>query len=362
MASLTLNFTPPTTPEYNYVNEYRVRYWPTNAPSSSSTVFTNGFPLVITDLNGTSYSGTIEAKCGSTYGSPTNFIATPTGGGGTPPACPYKITIFEDPSVSLPIGAVGNTTSCIKPGYRIKLTTLGDLPVYVTGSPVTISISYNVETGDCASPTVANQTATLTIPVGQSVSTGYIQVSPANERINGIEYGAGNPATIMTCNVTYAGGVLFPGGGSATLSTGTPCSSGYGNYNLIGTVGDVVRVRLSVSGLLSPTSTAWLSASMGSTNPNFSASGTTACVQPGGSSVQAGLILFKNITIPVGGTVPISTSIFTNNSTNSMMSAAINIISVNAGPNSATGTTGITGVCVGNSGGGSCPGASYVGD
>ena len=362
MASLTLNFTPPTTPEYAYVTEYRVKFWPTNAPSSSSTVFTDGFPLVITDLTGTSFTGTIEAKCGNAYGSPRSFTAAATGGGGTPPACPYKITIYEDPSVSLAIGAAGNTTSCVKPGYRIKLTTLGDLPVYVTGSAVVINLSYNLETGDCASPTISNQTTTLTIPVGQYISTSFIQAPSSNQRINGIEYGAGNPATIMTCNITYAGGVLFPGGGSASLSTGTLCSSGMGNYNLIGTVGDVVRIRLSISGLLSPTSTSWLSASMGSTTPSFSVSGTTECYQPGSGSIQAGLTLFKNVTIPVGGTVPITTSIFTNNSSASMMSAGLNIVSVNAGPNASTGTTVISGICVGNSGGGSCPGSSNTSD
>jgi hypothetical protein len=150
--------------------------------------------------------------------------------------------------------------------------------------------------------------------------------------------------------------------GAATLSTGTTCSSGIGNYNLTGTVGDIVRVRLSVSGLLTPTSTSWVSAMMGSTNPSFSTYGTTACYQPGSSSAIS-LTLFKNITIPVGGVVNINTSIFTNNSTASMTSASLTIMTVNGGTNTSTGNTQITGVCVGNSStGGSCPGVSYIGD
>ena len=212
---------------------YRVTYWPTGSPSSAIVITPNptSSPVVITGLNGTSYSGTVEAACGGgNYSTPATF-------------------------------------------------------------------------------------------------TGVAGLS-----------------------------------GSASLSVGNPCSSGYGNYVLTGTVGNVVRVRLSISGLLTPTSTSWLSATMGSTNPNFSASGTSGCYQPGSSS-GVSLQLFKNITIPVGGTVNINTSIFTNNSTSSMMSASLTIMTVNGGTNTSTGTTTLNGVCVGNSStGGSCPGASYVGD
>jgi hypothetical protein len=211
---------------------YRIKYWPTNSPASVTTITPNptSSPVVISGLNGTSYTGTVEAACGG---------------------------------------------------------------------------------GNYSTP------ATFTGVAGSS--------------------------------------------GAATLATGTACSSGYGNYILTGTVGNVVRLRLSISGLISPTSTAWLSASMGSTNPSFSAAGTSGCYQPG-SSQGVSLNLYKNVTIPVGGTVNISTSIFTNNSSASMMSAAINIETVNGGANTSTGTTSISGVCVGNSGGGSCPGASYIGD
>ena len=150
--------------------------------------------------------------------------------------------------------------------------------------------------------------------------------------------------------------------GAATLATGTTCSSGIGNYNLTGTVGDIVRVRLRVSGLLTPTSTSWVNAMMGSTTPSFSVYGTTGCYEPG-SSAGVSLDLFKNITIPVGGVVNINTSIFTNNSTSSMMSASLTIMTVNGGANTSTGNTQITGVCVGNSStGGGCPGVSYIGD
>jgi hypothetical protein len=175
--SLTINFTPPTGNGYQFVTEYRVKYWPTSSPTNVSTVFTNAFPLVLTDLNSTSYSGTIEAKCGSNYGSPRSFgpiviAGSSGGGGGITPACPYRVVLYEDESVSYPIGASGNTTSCTKPGYRIKLTTESGALV-TTSTALTVGITYTVETGDCASPTsVETLSTTLTIPAGSSVSSG----------------------------------------------------------------------------------------------------------------------------------------------------------------------------------------------
>ena len=154
--------------------------------------------------------------------------------------------------------------------------------------------------------------------------------------------------------------------GSATLSAGALCSGGYGNYTLTGTVGDTVRLRLLVSGLLSPTSTAWVNASIGATSPSVSASATSGCYLPtsqGGVNFGVNLPLYVNITIPVGGVVNFITSIFTNNSVSSMMSASLTIMTVNGGENTSTGTTTLNGVCVGNSStGGDCPGVSYVGD
>jgi hypothetical protein len=230
MATLSISFPLVTpTPQAGY----RVTYWPTDSPSSSTVVSPNPTtsPVLITGLNGSSYTGTVEVSCGG-----------------------------------------GNFST----------------PVSFTGSAVS--------------------------------------------------------------------------SGAATLATGTTCSSGIGNYNLTGTVGNVVRLRLRVSGLLTPTSTSWVNAMMGSTNPSFSVYGTTACYQPG-SSAGVSLDLFKNITIPTGGVVNINTSIFTNNSTSSMMSASLTIMTVNGGTNTSTGNTQITGVCVGNSStGGGCPGVSYVGD
>ena len=168
--------------------------------------------------------------------------------------------------------------------------------------------------------------------------------------------GGGNYSTPVSFTAAAASS------GAATLATGTTCSSGIGNYNLTGTVGHVVRVRLRVSGLLTPTSTSWVNAMMGSTTPSFSVYGTTGCYEPG-SSAGVSLDLFKNITIPTGGVVNINTSIFTNNSTSSMMSASLTIMTVNGGANTSTGNTQITGVCVGNSStGGGCPGVSYIGD
>ena len=228
MATLSISFPLATpTPQAGY----RVTYWPTDSPASAIVITPNptASPVVINDLNATSYSGTIEASCGGgNYGSPRTFTAAAAASG------------------------------------------------------------------------------------------------------------------------------------AATLATGTTCSSGIGNYNLTGTVGHIVRVRLAISGLLTPTSTAWVNASMGSSNPTFTAYGTTGCYQPG-SSAGVSLNLFKNITIPVGGVVNINTSIFTNNSTSSMMSASLTIMTVNGGNNTSTGTTQITGVCVGNSStGGTCPGVSYT--
>jgi hypothetical protein len=230
MATLSISFpliTP--TPQAGY----RVTYWPTGIPASAIVITPNptASPVVINDLNATSYSGTVEASCGGgNYSTPVSFTAAATGSG------------------------------------------------------------------------------------------------------------------------------------AATLATGTTCSSGIGNYNLTGTVGDIVRVRLRVSGLLTPTSTSWLNAMMGSTTPSFSVYGTTGCYEPG-SSAGVSLDLFKNITIPVGGVVNINTSIFTNNSTSSMMSASLTIMTVNGGNNTSTGNTQISGVCVGNSStGGGCPGVSYIGD
>ena len=175
--SLTINFTPPTGNGYQYVTEYRVKYWPTSSPTNISTVFTTAFPLVLTDLNSTSYSGTIEAKCGVSYGTPRSFgpvVIASSGGGGTPttPACPYRVVLYEDESVSYAAGASGNTTSCPKPGYRIKLTTAGGVLV-TTSTALTVGITYTVETGDCASPTSTETlSTTLTIPAGSSISSG----------------------------------------------------------------------------------------------------------------------------------------------------------------------------------------------
>jgi hypothetical protein len=228
MATLSIAFPLATpTPQAGY----RVIYWPTDSPSSSNVITPNPTtsPVVISNLNATSYSGTVEASCGGgNFSTPVSFTAT-------------------------------------------------------------------------------------------AVSSG-----------------------------------------AATLATGTTCSSGVGNYNLTGTVGHIVRVKLGISGLLTPTGTAWLTASMGSTSPAFTAYGTTGCYQPN-SSTGVSLDLFKNITIPTGGVVSINTSIFTNNSTSSMVSAALTIMTVNGGNNTSTGNTQITGVCVGNSStGGTCPGVSYT--
>lgn len=214
--SLTINFTPPTGNGYQFVTEYRVKYWPTSSPTNVSTVFTTAFPLVLTDLNLSSYSGTIEAKCGTNYGTPRSFgpivIAGGGGGGGTPstPACPYRVVLYEDPSISYAIGASGNTTSCPKPGYRIKLTTEGGALV-TTSTALTVNLTQTIETGDCASPIGSTSSnVSLTIPSGSSTSTSYIQAEGSNDRISNISFASGNPTTLvngsLTCNLTYTGG------------------------------------------------------------------------------------------------------------------------------------------------------------
>ena len=213
---LTINFTPPTGNGYQFVTEYRVKYWPTSSPTNVSTVFTNAFPLVLTDLNSTSYSGTIEAKCGNVYGSPRSFppaaVVSSGGGGGTPttPACPYRVVLYEEPSVSYGIGESGNTTSCTKPGYALKLTTEGGVLV-TTSTALTVNLTYTVETGDCASPTNSTTSnITLTIPAGSSTSSSWLQVSASDQRISNVSFASGNPTTLvngsLTCNLTYTGG------------------------------------------------------------------------------------------------------------------------------------------------------------
>jgi hypothetical protein len=123
--SLTLNLSSPSS--NTLISGYRVKYWPTNTPTAVSTVNTQGFPLVITDLNNTSYSGTVETKCGTTYvtySSPKSFgpvAVVSSGGGGSSPACPYKIVLFSDDELTVPISSNNNQTGCIalRLGYRI---------------------------------------------------------------------------------------------------------------------------------------------------------------------------------------------------------------------------------------------------
>jgi hypothetical protein len=209
--SLTINFTPPTGNGYQFVTEYRVKYWPTASPTNVSTVFTTAFPLVLTDLNSTSYSGTIEAKCGSNYGSPRSFgpiaiAGSSGGGGGTTPACPYRVVLYEDESVSYPIGASGNTTGCTKPGYRIKLTTSGGVLV-TTSTALTVGVTYTVETGDCASPTnTETLSTTLTIPAGSSISSGASGTAATCYNYNVVaNNGTNNRETVEWSYVSCAG-------------------------------------------------------------------------------------------------------------------------------------------------------------
>jgi hypothetical protein len=227
--TLTINFAE-TTPDPQ--GGYRVTYWPTNSPASATVITPNptSSPVVITGLNGTAYSGSVEAVCG---------------------------------------GGVFST------------------------------------------PALFNATA------GSS--------------------------------------------GAATLAIGNACSGGYGDYNLTGTVGNVVRVRLQITGGMVPTSTAWVFATMTSASPSFNAIASSGCFEPGSTS-GVSLDIYKNITIPSGGVVNIDTSIFVNNSSPSLISATLSIVSVNGGNNTTTGNTSISPVCVAQASGQSCPGANYMGD
>jgi hypothetical protein len=227
--TLTINFAE-TTPDPQ--GGYRVTYWPTNSPASATVITPNptSSPVVITGLNGTAYSGSVEAVCG---------------------------------------GGVFST------------------------------------------PALFNATA------GSS--------------------------------------------GAATLEIGNACSGGYGDYNLTGTVGNVVRVRLQITGTIDTTSTAWVFATMTSTSPTFTAISSSGCYVPGSSS-GVSVDIYKNITIPSGGVVNLDTSIFVNNSAANLISATLSIVSVNGGNNTTTGNTSISPVCVAQASGQSCPGANYIGD
>lgn len=149
--------------------------------------------------------------------------------------------------------------------------------------------------------------------------------------------------------------------GAATLAIGDACSGGYGDYNLTGTVGNIVRVRLQITGTINTATTAWVAVNMNSTSPSFTAVANSGCFVPG-SDTGVSVDLFKNITIPSGGVVNINTSIFVNNSPSNLITAILSIVSVNGGNNTTTGNTQINPVCVGQATGQSCPGVFYIGD
>lgn len=74
MATLTITF-PAVTPTPSL--GYRIKYWPTNSPSSIVTTTSTTNSVTISGLTSASYTGTVEASCGSgTFGSPRSFTAT----------------------------------------------------------------------------------------------------------------------------------------------------------------------------------------------------------------------------------------------------------------------------------------------
>jgi len=365
--SLTLNI-PANSTLFN-VTGYRVKYWPTNTPIAVSTVNTQGFPLVITDLSNTSYSGTIETKCGTTYSTAKPFgpIAV-AGGGASTPACPYKIILYSDDTYTVPINSSNNQTGCVRYAYKVRLVTTGNAPVVVTGSEVVIPITYVVQTGDCASPTSSQTlTASLTIPAGMSESSNYVQTPSGISAISAINFGSGAPITVMGCATTYinSGGQTATGGGAYFTSVGT-CTNGHGIYILNGTVGDTVVLTMTGSAYVSPSSgysynstPAWLAYYI-NTSTNGSV-GTprvaySNCVLQGSSYVY--LSLQKVVVIPAGGSIEIQTDVIKfNSNSGEAITTELQITSVNGGSNTSTGLVGQQ-LCSQNSTGqSSCPGS-----
>jgi hypothetical protein len=369
--SLTLNYTVPAT-GFQFVTGYRVKYWPTNSPLAVSTVNIQGFPLVITDLSATSYSGTIESKCGDTYSTAKSFgpiaVVSSGGGGSSAPACPYKIILYADDTLTVPIGGSNNQTSCVRYAYRVKLVTAGNAPVTVTGSEVSIPITYQVLTGDCASPNSSQSlSVNLTIPAGMSESSNYVQTANSFSSISAINFGTGTPTTVMGCATTYvnSSGQTATGGNASFSGNGT-CTQGHGTYTLTGNAYDTVVVQLRCAGNISATNAynfgnqaaAYLYAglayiingSMGSTKTAYS-----ECVYQGSNYVTITATL--TVSMPASGSVTIDTNVIKYNSeTFDSIQSELSIVSVNGGL--ATGQyIGITNVCSTNSQGQSqCPG------
>jgi hypothetical protein len=365
--SLTLNI--PTNSTLFNVTGYRVKYWPTNTPTAVSTVSTQGFPLVITDLSNTSYSGTIETKCGTTYSTAKPFGPIAVAGGGvSTPACPYKIILYSDDTYTVPINSSNNQTGCVRYAYKVRLVTTGNAPVVVTGSEVVIPITYVVQTGDCASPTSSQTlTASLTIPAGMSESSNYVQTPSGISAISAINFGSGAPTTVMSCPTTYinSGGQTATGGGAYFTNTGT-CTNGHGTYILNGTVGDTVVLTLNASAYISPTSgygynstPAWLATiintqtggSLGTPRVAYS-----QCVLQGSSYAYTSVD--RVVVIPPGGSIEIQTDVIKYNSTSGeAVTAELQITSVNSGSNTSTNLIGQQ-LCHQNSSGQSiCPGS-----
>ena len=74
MATLTITF-PAVTPTPSL--GYRIKYWPTNSPSSVVTTTSSTNTVTISGLTSVSYTGTVEASCGGgTFGSPRSFTAS----------------------------------------------------------------------------------------------------------------------------------------------------------------------------------------------------------------------------------------------------------------------------------------------
>ena len=124
---------------------YRVKYWPTTEPSNITTAITSTNSLSVPGLTGISYTGTVEASCGSgTFGSPRSFTAStvsvvsasagfqPCIGGTIDDFLGGQITVSAPVTVntgfSIEVQYTTTGVSC-NPGTNLRTTIYGTIPI-----------------------------------------------------------------------------------------------------------------------------------------------------------------------------------------------------------------------------------------